>query len=208
MTYQYRITKTTIWIIWRHLSYLPASLLSNFLHLLFVSNSQLNLSSHPHPNLPSTLWTLQVAHLRPQSFVPWWQDVTLTQTSTSKEPKWKHKSLIWICLKPPSETRSLIWRHLNIGRINFIDLKVLSFLLGSEMSSSTDPYNFRPSLISSLCCHKAATEAPANFSTCLPLKGKRISKKHHCIQEQKYRKLLIWNKLRLFQTCFFYFIFL
>ena len=40
------------------------------------------------------------------------------------------------------------------------------------------------------------------------VKEKRIRKKDHCFQEQKYRKLLIWNKLFLFQKCLFYPIFL
>lgn len=39
--------KTTTWIIWRHLSCLPASLRSNSCTLFFISNSQLNLPSHP-----------------------------------------------------------------------------------------------------------------------------------------------------------------
>ena len=75
------------------------------------------------------------------------------------------------------------------------------FFLDSECSSFTDPYDIRLSFISSLCHHKAAPGAVANFPTYrLSICKERGLEKHdHCPQEQKHRKLLTSNKLCLSQ---------
>lgn len=139
LTYQYIRTKTpsgSFEDVW-----------AAFFTLFCISNSQLNTPSHSSGPVD---WLISPAHAccwvqhtsgpqdtgghttdHAQSLIcTQGKGITLSQTSTSKEPGLKqirNSDSIEIWLKPSRETGSLIRRHLNVERISSIDLEVLFF---------------------------------------------------------------------------------